>query len=82
MHLKYNKIPSHIVDIFEQVNMLYTLQDLVGENHTWDLVFVDFPSMEKRIAAVDRLLKRTKLLIIHDTDFSFNNQMKLPNDFM
>ena len=61
----------------------YFVQDLVGENHIWDLVFVDHLPMEKRTTAVARLLKRTKLLIIHDTEnFSFNNKMNLPKDFM
>jgi len=57
--------------------------DLVGENQTWDVVFVDHLPMEKRTTAAARLLKRTKLLIIHDTEnFSFNNKMNLPKDFM
>ena len=59
------------------------LKDLVGENNTWDLVFVDHLPMERRTTAVARLLKRTKLLIIHDTEnFNFGNKMNLPTDFM
>ena len=59
------------------------VQDSVGENRTWDLVFVDNDPMNKRTATAARLLKRTKVLIIHDTeDFIFENPMKLPLDFM
>ena len=59
------------------------VQDSVGENRTWDLVFVDNDPMNKRTATAARLLKRTKVLIIHDTeDFIFENPLKLPIDFM
>ena len=59
------------------------VQDSVGENRTWDLVFVDNDPMNKRTATAARLLKRTKVLIIHDTeDFIFENPLKLPLDFM
>ena len=59
------------------------VQDSVGENRTWDLVFVDNDPMNKRTATAARLLKTTKVLIIHDTeDFIFENPLKLPIDFM
>jgi hypothetical protein len=55
------------------------IQDCVGENLTWDLVFVDNQPMNKRTAITARLLKRTKVLIIHDSEeLTFTT----PQDFM
>jgi len=52
------------------------LWDHVGEDHTWDLVFVDNAPMKNRTSTAERLLRRTKLLIIHDTE-----ELILPHDF-
>jgi len=57
--------------------------DSIGEDRMWDLVFVDNDPMEERTRIADRLLKRTKVLIIHDTeDSTINNYMDIPLDFM
>jgi len=57
--------------------------DSIGEDREWDLVLVDNHPMEKRTSTAARLLKRTKVLIIHDTeDFNIHNPLKLPQDFI
>ena len=57
------------------------MQDTVGEGRDWDLVFVDQEPFESRAVSVDRLVRRSKLVIMHDTETP-TNYMNFPQDFM
>ena len=71
---------GHIRNLLHKVMLLQlNIQDSVGEDLTWDLVFVDNHPMNKRTATAARLLKRTKVLIIHDTE---ELKFTTPPDFM
>ena len=55
----------------------------VGAGQDWDLVLVDQDPHTIRTSQVARLLPRSRLIIVHDTEnFEFNNAMKIPPDFV
>jgi len=64
-------------------NNNHNIWDSIGEKHDWDLVFVDNHPMDIRNNIVERLLKKTKVLIIHDTeDCHDNKNYVLPQLFL
>ena len=68
---------------FVQTLTISIWQETIGEDRDWDLVFVDNDPVEERTEIAERLFKRTKVLIIHDTeDSTINNYMRFPKDFM
>lgn len=57
------------------------LWDLVGEDREWGLVFVNHLPIDRRATDAWRLLKKTRLLVIHDTEsFSMIKQMDFSNN--
>lgn len=55
----------------------------IGESHPWDLVFIDHSPMERRTADTARLLRTSRLVVIHDTEnYQIKNHMNLPQDFI
>ena len=57
------------------------MQDHVGEDQDWDLVFVDQEPFEARADSVDRLARRARLVVMHDTE-NPSKHMNFPDDFM
>jgi len=62
----------------------YSDWDSVGQDRHWDVVLVDFDPGPNRAAAVDRLLVRARLVILHDTESYVHpkNPMQFPADFI
>merc|ERR1719483_90717 len=56
--------------------------DTVGSGKSWGLVFVDHPNLERRLAAVERLLKQSSVLIMHDTEQLDGENKNVPRDFI
>ena len=57
------------------------LWDCVGEDREWGVAFVDNGAYEKRGHNVHRMLKRSKVVLAHDTnhaDYAYN----YPADWM
>ena len=64
--------------------LLKIFQDAVGEDHEWDVVFVDHDPVEERTRSVSRLLASSRLVIMHDTESWVvrGNPLRYPADFM
>ena len=56
-------------------------EDHVGEDQDWDLVLVDHEPFEARADSVDRLVRRSRLVVMHDTELP-TKYMNYPDDFM
>lgn len=55
----------------------------IGDSHAWDLVFIDHSPMERRTVDTARLLRTSRLVVIHDTEnYQIKNHMNLPQDFI
>ena len=59
----------------------FCFEEKVGEERDWDVVFVDHEPFEARADSVDRLARRSRLVIMHDTEAP-TSQMNFPQDFM
>jgi len=81
---KENKRHPPVVDDRNRYKSLrnHSNWDLIGEDRLWDLIFLDHKPMGRRVKDAKRLLKRTKLLLIHDTGYFNENWMNMPLDFL
>merc|ERR1711970_593882 len=55
------------------------LWDCVGADQDWSVVFVDHMPMSRRMVDIERLLPRSQLVVVHDTQ---DHQANFPQDFM